>query len=207
MRRGHGTSRPCGTPLGCLPGAAAGRSPAPERPGNRPAAAPRPVAAVEQHRAADQPTASMDAAALRFSRPAADSNCLGGPDVLPIPATADARLAADASAPPGLDSPALLQRRRAVRQLQLGSPLNPASLDPIHLQQSRTSRGKTAHISEQATADRHGRRRRLDQARWIGSARRRRPPQHPPKHKQCQETEGNGISKTTTTQKPLGRCL
>ena len=108
MPQGHGTNRPSGTPLGCLQGAAPERCPAPERPGNHPAAAPRPVAAVEQHRAADQPTASMDAAALRCSRPAADSNCLGGPDVLPIPATADARLAADGSAPPwpGLASPA-----------------------------------------------------------------------------------------------------
>ena len=108
MPPGHGTSRPCGTPLGCLPGAAPGRCPAPEQPGNRPAAAPRPVAAVEQHRAADQPTASMDAAALRCSRPAADSNCLGGPDVLPIPATAGVPLAADASTPPwpGHASPA-----------------------------------------------------------------------------------------------------
>ena len=68
----------------------------------------RPVAAVEQHRAADQPTASMDAAALRCSRPAADSNCLGGLDVLPIPATAGVPLAADVSAPlwPGHASPA-----------------------------------------------------------------------------------------------------
>ena len=46
-----------------------------------------------------KPTASMDAAALRCSRPAADSNCLGGADVLPIPATAGEPLAADASAP------------------------------------------------------------------------------------------------------------
>ena len=50
--------------------------------------------------------------------------------------------------PYGLDSPALQQRRRAGRQLKLGSSIDPASLDPIHLQQSRTSRGKSAHISE-----------------------------------------------------------
>ena len=45
----------------------------------------------------------------------------------------------------GLDSPALKQRRRADRQLKLGSSIDPAILDPIHLQQSRTTRGETAH--------------------------------------------------------------
>ena len=40
----------------------------------------------------------MDAAAPQWPRPAADSNCLGGPDVLPNPATAGALLASDASA-------------------------------------------------------------------------------------------------------------
>ena len=34
----------------------------------------------------------------------------------------------------GLDSPALKQRRRADRQLKLGSSIDPASLDPIHHQ-------------------------------------------------------------------------
>ena len=46
MRRGHGTSRSCGTPLECLRGAAPGRCPAPERPGSHPAAAPPTVAAM-----------------------------------------------------------------------------------------------------------------------------------------------------------------
>ena len=67
--------------------------------------------------------------------------------------------------------------------------------------------GVAVHIGKQAPADRHGRRWRLDQARWIGSARRWRPPKHPSKHKERQETEGNGISRTTSTQKPSGRCL
>ena len=65
-------------------------------------------------------------------------------------------------APYSLDPPALKQWRRAVRQLKLGSSIDPASLDPIHLQETEISRGKTAQISEQATADRHGRRRSLD---------------------------------------------
>ena len=67
MPQGHGTNRPCETPLGCLRGAAPRRCPAPERPERHPAAAPRPVAAAGQHRAADQPTASVDAAAPRCS--------------------------------------------------------------------------------------------------------------------------------------------
>ena len=116
LPQGHGINRPSGTPLGCLRGAAPGRCPAPKRPESHPAAAPRPVAAAGQHRDADQPTASMDASAPQCSRPAADSNCLGGPDVLPIPATAGGPLAADASAPlwPGLASPAATAQSRQV---------------------------------------------------------------------------------------------
>ena len=64
---------------------------------------PRPVAAAGQNRSAVQPTASMDAAVLRCSPPAADSNSLGEPDVLPILSTAGA------SVPLGLDKPALQQ--------------------------------------------------------------------------------------------------
>lgn len=98
--------------------------------------------------------------------------------------------------PYSTDTPSLQQRCRAVSQLQLCASLGPVGLDPIHLQKAGTARREMAYIGEQATADRHYRRRRLDQTRWIGSARRRCPPQHPPKHKEPQKTEGNGISRT-----------
>ena len=75
----------------------------------------------------------MDAAALRCSRPAADSNCLGGPGVLPTPATAGAPLAADASEPqwPGLASPeATAQSRQAAEARFVHRPGDPRSDRP-----------------------------------------------------------------------------